>query len=167
MSNEAAYHREWRRKNPEKSRAILRKWRLLNPEKVKEQKQRYYQKHKARVMEATKKWREEHREQLNAAERRAAKAPHRRKQRQVAQWKRRYGLTAEAAESLMASQNHACAICHTPFANLRKICVDHCHASTVVRGFLCNHCNVGIAQFRDNPDLLLAAVSYLRRYQTL
>lgn len=162
----AAYHREWRSKNPEKFRQQLRRFRERHPERVKEQKRRYYEKHKAEHMAKVKAYRAKNRERLNAAERRATKAPHRRETRRFAAWKRRYGLAKADAIALMAAQNHACAICTTSFDRIAKLCVDHCHASLKVRGFLCDSCNVGLAQFRDNPESLIAAADYVRRHRS-
>ncbi len=41
------------------------------------------------------------------------------------------------------------------------LAVDHCHDTGFVRGLLCNRCNVGIAQFGDNPDNIQKAIDYL------
>lgn len=42
-----AYHREWRRKNPDKVREYIRRWRKNNPEKVREINRRYWEKRAA------------------------------------------------------------------------------------------------------------------------
>ena len=43
-ASRAAYLREWRRKNPEKSREIQRRWRENHPEEVKAAQERYWKK---------------------------------------------------------------------------------------------------------------------------
>jgi len=62
----------------------------------------------------------------------------------------RYGLTQQAYDKLLSSQNYACAICSKPFdmqptvgrgCHKNKPTVDHCHQTGRVRGLLCNTCN--------------------------
>ena len=50
-----------------------------------------------------------------------------------------------------------CVICGTE----GKLVVDHDHATSKVRGMLCNHCNRGLGHFRDDPTLLEFAAQYL------
>lgn len=59
-------------------------------------------------------------------------------------------------ELLLASK--CCAICNISGVPL---CVDHDHKQNVVRGVLCNRCNLGLGQFRDDPLLLEFAAMYL------
>lgn len=42
-----------------------------------------------------------------------------------------------------------------------SLCIDHCHETGKVRGFLCRSCNTGLGGFRDRVDLLNQAISYL------
>ncbi|WPJ53570.1 hypothetical protein RCIP0083_00040 [Klebsiella phage RCIP0083] len=43
----------------------------------------------------------------------------------------------------------------------RALAVDHCHTTGSVRGLLCDNCNRGIWYFRDNHEVLKAAIKYL------
>lgn len=73
-----------------------------------------------------------------------------------------YGLTFEQYQHMWDTQHGCCAICHEDLAGKRS-CIDHDHATGVVRGILCNGCNVGIAHFRESPAKLEAAIQYLRQ----
>lgn len=77
--------------------------------------------------------------------------------------KRRYSVTPEDFLKMMVLQDGRCAICDRTFGEVGGARVDHCHASSVVRGLLCHHCNAGLGLFRDNVESLKSAVSYLNR----
>jgi hypothetical protein len=76
--------------------------------------------------------------------------------------KERYGLTPEQVDDLAAA---GCAICTTQVWNGRhaRPHVDHDHETGKVRGILCSECNTGLGKFKDNPELLRAALRYLER----
>lgn len=73
-----------------------------------------------------------------------------------------FGLTGAQAVA-KRSVSH-CEICGTdkPGGRFNNWHIDHDHDSGIVRGVLCALCNTGIGMFRDDPELLLRAVEYLR-----
>ncbi len=77
--------------------------------------------------------------------------------------KRRYGITAAEADSMLAEQGGLCAICVEAPAEH----VDHCHETGRVRALLCFNCNGGLGQFKDDPDVLRAAAAYVLRHRAL
>jgi recombination endonuclease VII len=72
--------------------------------------------------------------------------------------KRRYGISAEEADALLAAHGGLCAICKAAPAKQ----VDHDHATGAVRALLCFNCHGGLGQFRDNSQLLHAAAYYVQ-----
>lgn len=78
-------------------------------------------------------------------------------------------------QRLLDSQDGKCAICGyvPPIGDdslplpkghaSTRLHVDHCHAKGHVRGLLCGKCNTMIGLAGENPDVLLAAVEYLRK----
>jgi hypothetical protein len=77
---------------------------------------------------------------------------------------RKYGLTPDDYEALLASQGGTCAICgESPrgVGRYGRLVVDHEHASGKIRGLLCSNCNRALGWFRDSPSILRAAESYL------
>lgn len=75
----------------------------------------------------------------------------------------RHGVSAAAFKALFDSQRGRCAICKSELDFMSKdTCVDHDHATGVIRGVLCSRCNLGLGHMRDDPALLEAALSYLR-----
>lgn len=111
----------------------------------------YYHRNRDVVNERGKKWQRE-----NAISRRRHLAE------LYGQW-----MTPEVYDQMLAEQGGVCAICRkdTLRGDGAKGAIDHCHVTGAVRGILCTRCNVGIAQFYDNPDLLSAAIAYLARMQ--
>lgn len=75
---------------------------------------------------------------------------------------KRYGLTPEDYEQLLAAQGGACAICRKPPKVGKPLNVDHCHATGAVRGLLCFRCNFGMSFFGEDPATLERAAAHLR-----
>lgn len=75
---------------------------------------------------------------------------------------RHYGITLAQKTAIKNAQRGLCAICQRPPRGLRDLVVDHCHRTGVVRGLLCNQCNMGIGKLDDDPDILESAIAYLR-----
>ncbi|MGD9724372.1 MAG: endonuclease VII domain-containing protein [Pirellulales bacterium] len=74
----------------------------------------------------------------------------------------KYGLTIEAWDALLESQNWACAICKTVDPGSRHGWqTDHDHETGKVRGILCLPCNKLLGMVKDCTSYLGAAVSYL------
>lgn len=78
-------------------------------------------------------------------------------------FKQEYGITPEQYDAMLAEQDGGCAICDRRIGDGagRRLYVDHCHDTGIVRGLLCSTCNSGIGQFRNNRDLLARAIEYL------
>lgn len=51
-----------------------------------------------------------------------------------------------------------CEICFST----ESLCIDHDHETKLVRGVLCNDCNLGLGRFHDNIKKLTKAIEYLK-----
>ena len=78
------------------------------------------------------------------------------------QKKNKYGITEEEYNKLFEEQNNKCAICDTPFEEIKGF-VDHDHLTKKVRGILCTRCNTLLGMARDNVNILQNAISYLQK----
>ena len=77
--------------------------------------------------------------------------------------RRMYNITLEQYNELLAYQGGGCAICRrNEEPDGRRLSIDHCHDTGVVRGVLCNQCNNGIGALGDNYDLVIKAAAYLK-----
>jgi hypothetical protein len=81
--------------------------------------------------------------------------------------KKQYGITLDQWESMYEAQGGVCAICKScedeKSQRYSNLAVDHCHATGLVRGLLCNACNRAIGFFGDDPKALRSAADYLER----
>ena len=76
--------------------------------------------------------------------------------------KKLYGITFEQFNQMIEDQHGCCAICGEA---MEKPCVDHNHATGVVRRLLCLKCNMAIGLFYDSPKLLRLAADYLEEFE--
>ena len=120
------------------NREARRVWNLNNHEKAKMSRASWAEKHKDQFRQYRKSW----------------------------ALKTRYGLTLEQFVALLKKQGGECAICGAK-PNDKPLCVDHSHDTGLVRGLLCDSCNIGLAQFQDNPQLLARAMEYLGFFSAL
>lgn len=75
---------------------------------------------------------------------------------------KRYGISVEEYQVRMLQP---CEICGDNLGvGKAKMTVDHNHETGALRGTLCHYCNVGLGGFRDKPELLEAAIAYLRSW---
>lgn len=76
----------------------------------------------------------------------------------------KYGITIEEYEQMLAQQKGRCMICRKKPSDSKKLAVDHCHKTGKVRGLLCHHCNNGLGCFKDDTELMTAAIAYVTRH---
>ena len=75
--------------------------------------------------------------------------------------KKRYGLTEEQYNTILAEQEGKCGICK----RYRRLSVDHDHKTGKNRGLLCSNCNSGLGLFEENQNVLTSAKQYLQKHK--
>jgi hypothetical protein len=75
--------------------------------------------------------------------------------------RQQYKLTPAQYTALVEAQGSVCAICAKTPAPGRRLHVDHCHATGVVRALLCNKCNLNVGVYEAQH---LAFAAYLAAY---
>lgn len=70
---------------------------------------------------------------------------------------KQYGITISIRNAMIAVQEGKCAICFLK----KKLAIDHCHTTGRVRALLCQACNRALGMFKDDPNILQRAVTYV------
>jgi hypothetical protein len=122
------------RQDPTAMKERARRWQAANPERVAENLRRY--------RESGRKAQSDRRSHL----------------------KRKFGLTVERYDEMLAAQGGGCAICGRPPREDIALHVDHDHETGQVRGLTCFRCNNALGDFNDDPKLLESASAYLDRH---
>ncbi len=92
------------------------------------------------------------------------------KRSRKAHLKNTYGLTEAEYLELVVAQNNRCAICFKEESakdntgKIKPLCVDHCHTTGKIRALLCNSCNCMLGFSKDTPEILFAAIKYLKEH---
>lgn len=80
-----------------------------------------------------------------------------------------HGCSEEQWNSLHVGQGGHCGICGVVMSSHGKgtnaATVDHCHASSEIRGLLCSSCNKGIGCLKDDPIILSNAIDYINKHR--
>jgi hypothetical protein len=76
---------------------------------------------------------------------------------------RKYGLTQEQYDQLLASQGGRCPGCGTDDPGVKGWAIDHCHRSGKVRALLCMRCNTMAGLADEDPAILRALADWLER----
>lgn len=81
------------------------------------------------------------------------------------QLKKRFGFTLVEYQVLLTKQKGGCAICggNKLYGDKKYLAVDHDHNTGVIRGLLCDPCNLGLGKFGDSLALIQKAIVYLKR----
>jgi hypothetical protein len=108
-----------------------------DPERIKAQQKRYRDKRTPRSREAIRKW---------------------------SLWQK-FKITPEQYEQMLQAQSGLCALCQRPERKLAKrLAVDHCHASGLVRELLCGPCNV-VLGYIENEAWFSRALAYIQKHK--
>ena len=77
----------------------------------------------------------------------------------------KYNLTLEQYNQILKKQKNCCSICNTdnPGTPHNLFVVDHDHQTDMIRGLLCNSCNLLLGHGKDNIRTLLKAIEYLNK----
>lgn len=76
-----------------------------------------------------------------------------------------YGIKLSDYDAMLEAQGHKCAICGQDETRFKKkLVIDHDHSTGEVRQLLCNMCNHGIGNFKDDIDLMANAIKYILKH---
>ena len=86
----------------------------------------------------------------------------------------RYGIDLDQYEWLLEQNSGVCRLCRRPETRksrsktvpVASLCVDHDSETGLIRGLLCNGCNVGIGSFKHDIERLQAAIKYLEHWNS-
>lgn len=139
----------------------------MSIEKIREAKRRYKKSEKGKATEKRYRESELGKKSIKRAYDKSYRLrPERLEQMFKSRLKRKYGLTLDDYKNILAEQKECCSICKVNQSNFnKKLAVDHCHKTGKVRGLLCQFCNQGLGNFKDNKQLLDLAIKYLEKHK--
>jgi len=80
--------------------------------------------------------------------------------------KRTYGITHNHYLKMLEDQDGCCDACGLPATEEVHgvLDVDHCHETGNVRGLLCRHCNLALGNAREDINVLLGLIDYIKKH---
>lgn len=84
-----------------------------------------------------------------------------------------YGISLEKYISMLEEQGGSCFLCGEKNVSGRALAINHDHSccpgkkscGKCVRKLLCRNCNLGLGLFKDRPELLMAAATYIKEHK--
>lgn len=114
----------------------------------------------AAAVARVKRWQQANPDRVNAYHRARRADPRVKRAERSAYLKRKYGITVEEYDAMLARQGGGCGICGSPPSDSISLHIDHDHRTGRIRGLLCFVCNSSLGEL-DDPDLLRAALRYV------
>lgn len=78
-------------------------------------------------------------------------------------------ITIDRYLKMLEEQDFKCAICRKAETckdphhdRPRRLSIDHCHKTGLVRGLLCHSCNTALGKFKDDIQMMKQAIEYLK-----
>lgn len=132
---------KWNKENPEKYRANKKAYRGRNLERFKAWNKAYRLKHAKRLREKQKKYKS---------------------RPEIKEHYRQYGILYRQRkhEKIAGKKPDKCPVCKR---KSKKICLDHCHKTGKIRGWLCDPCNVALGRVEDQIYILKNLIKYLKK----
>lgn len=119
-----------------------------------------YQANPTGAIGRVKRWQQEHADRVNAYHRARRSDPAVKRAERSAYLQRKYGVSIEEYEAMLARQGGGCGICGKAPSSRISLHVDHDHGTGRIRGLLCFVCNSSLGEL-DDPELLRAALRYV------
>jgi hypothetical protein len=117
----------------------------------------------AKYIGMVERWQRANPERVRAVRQAWNATPERKRKQRDTYYGRTYGVSADEVDAMLVAQGGGCAICGERPERLASMHLDHDHMTGSLRGLLCIDCNQGLGKFRDDPEVLMAAIGYLRR----
>jgi len=77
-------------------------------------------------------------------------------------------ITVDHYLQMLEEQDFKCSICRQEETckdprhdRVRRLSIDHCHTTGVVRGLLCHSCNTALGKFKDDTMMMQRAIEYI------
>ena len=114
----------------------------------------------AAAVTRVKRWQQANPDRVNAYRRVHRAEPAVKRAERSSYLKRKYGITLDEYDAMLARQGGGCGICGSTPSGRISLHVDHDHGTGRIRGLLCFVCNSSLGEL-DDPDLLRAALRYV------
>lgn len=169
-----AYKAEWARKayaaDPEKYREAARRWRERNPKPKTPKTVRTHCKHGHELSTENTYMYTDSNGKIVIECKPCAKRKYKSRASQLRanHLQRKFGISLEQYDQMLAEQDGKCAVCGTtdPGGNGgSNFHVDHCHITGKIRKLLCRDCNSCLGQAGDDPVLLRKLAGYVEEHQ--
>jgi hypothetical protein len=150
-------HKQYSIEHKDELKVKAKKYRLKNKDKIKERRKKLYYKNIDKHRDVGKKYYLENKDKVRKYQKNNQDLI------MNTVYKKKYGITIDDYNDRLKNQNYRCLICGIHIDELpKKLSVDHNHITKKVRGLICYKCNLGIANFNDNIDILYSAIKYLK-----
>jgi len=80
--------------------------------------------------------------------------------------KRNFDLSLEDYYKMRKEHNNQCAVCKVSKSKSgRRLAVDHCHNTKLIRGLLCNECNTALGLLGENVERMYKLIEYISKFK--